>query len=156
MVQLIEVPDEHFEEQAALNAEENDDDFTDTDSEISTDSDFDPLNESFSDRLYALRDIVPPQTRAYIGGKASAVSSGVKSVLSLGGKTLWVVTSSALLIVVPWALAYAEDQQMAAMEQEMKMREMGGELLTAGSGQEGDTAQQVRAALGGSEVKASL
>jgi import receptor subunit TOM22 len=29
---------------------------------------------------------------------------------------------------VPWALAFAEEQQVADMEKEMRMREMGGEV----------------------------
>jgi import receptor subunit TOM22 len=32
---------------------------------------------------------------------------------------------------VPWALAFAEEQQMVEMEKEMKMREMGGEVCTS-------------------------
>jgi len=52
----------------------------------------------------------------------------VWSGLVLGGKTLWVVSTSALLLGVPWALAFAEEQQMVEMEKEYKMREMGGEV----------------------------
>jgi hypothetical protein len=38
------------------------------------------------------------------------------------------VSTSALLLGVPWALAYVEEQQVVEMEKEMKMREMGGEV----------------------------
>jgi import receptor subunit TOM22 len=38
------------------------------------------------------------------------------------------VSTSALLLGVPWALAFAEEQQMVEMEKEMRMREMGGEV----------------------------
>ena len=48
-----------------------------------------------------------------------------------GGKTLWVVSTSALLLGVPWALAFAEEQQMVEMEKEMKMRDMGGEVCAS-------------------------
>jgi import receptor subunit TOM22 len=34
----------------------------------------------------------------------------------LGGKTLWVVSTSALLLGVPWALAYSEEQLMVEEE----------------------------------------
>ncbi|KAH0013523.1 hypothetical protein KCU78_g9162, partial [Aureobasidium melanogenum] len=47
-----------------------------------------------------------------------------------GGKTLWVVSTSVLLLGVPWALAFAEEQQMAEMEREMKMQQSANELLT--------------------------
>ncbi|KAK7960670.1 hypothetical protein PG996_011314 [Apiospora saccharicola] len=149
MVQLTEVVDEHFQENQP-GPEEEEDDFTDTDSEISNESDYDPIDESFTERLYALRDIVPPHTRSSIANTVTATTDAVKSVLSFSGKTMWVLASSALVLGVPWALAWAEEQQVMEMEKEMKMREMGGEILTAGApGQGGSaTAEQVGAALG--------
>lgn len=102
-----------------------------TDSEISNESDYDPIDESFGERLYALRDIIPPQTRASISNGVNNTTDAVKSVLSFGGKTLWVIATSAMLLGVPWALAFAEEQQVMDMEREMKMREMGGEVSSA-------------------------
>lgn len=98
------------------------------DSEISNESDYDPTGESVAERLYALRDIIPPQTRASFANAATATSDTVKSVFSFSGKALWVVATSALVLGVPWALAWAEEQQVMEMEKEMKMREMGGEV----------------------------
>ena len=69
--------------------------------------------------------MVSPATRGYISNKVNAVTGAVGTALSLGGKTLWVISSSALLIGVPWALAWGEEQQVLEMEKEMKMREMG-------------------------------
>ncbi|KAI1421682.1 mitochondrial outer membrane translocase complex, subunit Tom22 [Xylaria sp. FL1777] len=156
MVQLQEIVDEHFQE-GQVGPEEDDADFTDTDSEISEESEYDPRDETLGERLYALRDIVPPQTRGYITNTVATASNAVRSVLSFGGKSLWIISSSALLLGIPWALAWAEEQQVLEMEKEMKMREMGGDLLTAGSGpHEGSsTAQQVGAALS-RETKAAL
>ena len=34
----------------------------------------------------------------------------------MGGKTLWVVSTSALLLGVPWALAYSEEQLLVEQE----------------------------------------
>jgi import receptor subunit TOM22 len=87
-----------------------------------------PEKETLADRLFALRDIIPPTTRSYISSKVDATTSWVKSGLLFSGKTLWVVSTSALLLGVPWALAFAEEQQMVEMEKEMRMREMGGEV----------------------------
>ena len=56
------------------------------------------------------------------------MTGAVGSALSIGGKTLWVISSSALLLGVPWALAWGEEQQVLEMEKEMKMREMGSEV----------------------------
>jgi mitochondrial import receptor subunit TOM22 len=98
------------------------------DSEISNDSDYDPESESLAERLYALRDIVSPTTRSYISNTVSSVTSATGTALSFTGKTLWVIGSSALLLGVPWALAWGEEQQVMEMEKEMKMREMGGQV----------------------------
>lgn len=64
--------------------------------------------------------------------------------LFLAGRSVWSISVSALLIGVPFALCWSEEQQMIAMEQEMRQREQGQDLLTAG----GDTAAQVGSALG--------
>lgn len=71
---------------------------------------------------------------------------------------MWSISVSALLIGVPFALCWAEEQQVIAMEQEVRMREMGADVLTAGGGGEGSTADVVGQALGkegGVEVKAA-
>ena len=102
---------------------------TKLDSEISTDDEDNiPAEETLADRLLALRDMIPPTTRSYISSKVDATTGWVKSGLLFGGKTLWVVSTSALLLGVPWALAFAEEQQMVEMEKEMRMREMGSEV----------------------------
>ncbi|KAI1106946.1 Tom22-domain-containing protein [Jackrogersella minutella] len=157
MVQLTEVVDEHFQEGQA-GPEEDDDDYSDTDSEISNESDYDPSSETLAERLYALRDIIPPQTRNSIANTFNATTGAITGALSFSGKALWVISTSALILGVPWALAWAEEQQVIEMEKEMKMREMGGEILTAGGSGDGvgsATAQQVGAALG-KEAKPAL
>lgn len=65
--------------------------------------------------------------------------------MSFSGQGAWVITTTALFFGVPFALSYAEDQQLTAMEQEYNMRQQGGELLTAGG--EGNTVDQLEAAL---------
>ena len=96
------------------------------DSEISSDDEDNVADEeSFAERLLALRDMVPPTTRSYISNKVETTTSWIKSGLLFSGKTLWVVSTSALLLGVPWALAFAEEQQMVEMEKEMRMREAG-------------------------------
>ncbi|EGS20826.1 uncharacterized protein CTHT_0026640 [Thermochaetoides thermophila DSM 1495] len=158
MVQLVEVEDEHFT-QPQPGPEEDDDEYTDTDSEISTESNFDPSEETLADRLHALRDMVPPAYRGWIYHKYEQTTSAVRKALSFAGRAAWTVSVTALLVGVPFSLAYGEDQQYAAMEQEQRMRELGGEVLTAGApGSQGGglTAEQVNAALGRSEAKPAL
>ncbi|KAI5457716.1 mitochondrial outer membrane translocase complex, subunit Tom22 [Mariannaea sp. PMI_226] len=153
MVILTEVEDEHF--QAGQIGPEDDDDYTDTESEISNESDYDPSEETLAERLYALRDIVPPTTRSWVSSRVNYVTSTAWNVISFSGKGAWVITTSALFFGVPFALSFAEDQQLTAMEQEYNMRQAGGELLTAGT--EGQsTADQVGAALDGNVAKPAL
>lgn len=94
-------------------------------------------------------------------------SSAVKTALSFAGRAAWTVSVSALLVGVPFALAFGEDQNFAAMEQEQRMRELGGEVLGGGGGVEGVakagmTPEEIGAALGGAagagkaEAKAAL
>ena len=101
--------------------------------------------------------MIPPTTRGWVWHKFQAATHVVKTTLVFCGRAAWTVSVSALLIGVPFALAYAEEQNMIAMEQEQRMREMGGELLTAGADGEADasTAERVGAALG-REAKPAL
>lgn len=130
------------------------------DSEISADSDFDPSQESFAERLAALKDIVPPTTRGWIGAQVNTGSQAVQATWYYGSRTLWVVCATALMIGVPLATCWAEDQQIEGMEREYRMREQGGELLTAGDEaaqqQGGSTADKLNQSLGKAEARPSL
>ncbi|KAH6849911.1 mitochondrial import receptor subunit Tom22-domain-containing protein [Chaetomium sp. MPI-CAGE-AT-0009] len=163
MVQLVEVEDEHFQ-QPQVGPDEDDEDFTDTDSEISTESNYDPSEETLAERLAALRDVVPATARGWIHQQYETTTSAVKTALAFAGRAAWTVSVSALLVGVPFALAYGEDQNFAAMEQEQRMRELGGEVLGGGAGgvgadgkPAGMTPEEIGAALGGrAEAKAAL
>ncbi|KFY00479.1 hypothetical protein O988_03281 [Pseudogymnoascus sp. VKM F-3808] len=145
MVELVEVEDESFETKQ-VGPDDEEDYYTDTDSEISSDEDeaLPTLDETLADRLLALRDIIPPTTRTTISNIFNTTSGYVTATLGFGGKALFVLSTSALLIGVPYALAFAEEQQIADMESEMRAREVGSELLTA----PGSTAEQLSAQLG--------
>jgi import receptor subunit TOM22 len=124
MVQLVEVPDEHFDEKQA--GDDDDAYYTDTDSSISdsdADSVSDAIDESLIERLTALKDIIPPRQRAAISSTFKSTYGWVTSGLSFGGKTLWVLSTSALLLGVPYVLAFTEEQQIVEMEKEVKMQQ---------------------------------
>ncbi|CZS95624.1 probable mitochondrial receptor complex chain MOM22 [Rhynchosporium agropyri] len=154
MVELVEVEDESFETKQTGPSDE-DDYYTDTGMsyslQISSDDEENVADEeTFADRLLALRDIVPPTTRSYIAAKVETATSWVKSGLSFSGKGLWVISTSALLLGVPFALAYAEEQQFIEMEKEMKMREAGEGLLS------GNAAANLNAQLGPPQSQQAL
>lgn len=92
-----------------------------TDSEISDASDDELEEETLADRLAALKDIVPPSARRTVSSTVSSITSFGKSSLAFSGKALWIISTSAFLIGVPWALAYAEEEQYIQMEREQGM-----------------------------------
>ncbi|KAH6693721.1 mitochondrial outer membrane translocase complex, subunit Tom22 [Plectosphaerella plurivora] len=154
MVQLVEVEDEHFQGSQKGPIEE-DADFTDTDSEISDDSDYDPSQETLAERLAALKDIIPPTTRGWISDKVGAGVGLVQTTWYYGSRTAWVVCATALMIGVPLATCWSEDQQIEGMEREYRMREAGGDLLTAGD-ENATTADQLSQSLGKAEARPAL
>ncbi|EFE42066.1 mitochondrial import receptor subunit tom22 [Trichophyton verrucosum HKI 0517] len=135
MVKLTEVEDEHFKEKptstksdALLLSDDEDEDYTDTDS---FDDNLD--NETLYERICALQDIIPAQSRYKISNAFSSFSSFAKSTISFGGSALWIVSTSAFLLGVPWALALAEEQQYVQMEREQGMIKGANEMLTPGA-----------------------
>jgi import receptor subunit TOM22 len=79
--------------------------------------------ETLAERIAALKDIIPASTRRSMHAKYETLSSWTKSGLLLGGKTLWVVSTSALLLGVPWALAYSEEQMIVEQERAEMMQQ---------------------------------
>ncbi len=87
-----------------------------------------PDDETLTERIAALQDMISPRNRRLLSSTISSASSWFKSGVVFGGKALWVVSTSALLLGVPWALAYAEEQQMVEMEREMKQQQIANEV----------------------------
>ncbi|EXJ78788.1 hypothetical protein A1O1_09190 [Capronia coronata CBS 617.96] len=142
MVKLEELEDEHFLNKPEATSDgallvDDDDDYTDTDSEISDDaSDAGALEESLIDRLSALRDIIPPKTRARITSISSSIVSATSSTVNYSGKGLWVLATSILLLGIPYALALGEEQQYMEEERQRGMMAEGAQgLIQSGQGQ---------------------
>jgi import receptor subunit TOM22 len=102
-------------DQSALMASNNANLFATTESDTSSIASA-PTDETLYERILALQDMIPASTRRSIQSKVSTTSSWLKSGLFMGGKTLWVVSTSALLLGVPWALAYSEEQMIVEQE----------------------------------------
>lgn len=94
----------------------------------SVDSDV-PENETFAERLAALKDIVPPTTRHNIATKLSASGSFLKRSGKVVGNIVWVLTTSALLVGLPMALSL--EGEAAMVEQEKAMLAQGGQQVCA-------------------------
>jgi len=141
MVQLVEIEDEHFEEKqpgpSPAPGEDDDAYYTDTDSSITEDDEEDeegsPLDETLYERIVALKDMIPPSRRAQIQNSFDWTYGWVSAGLSFGGKSMWILSTSALMLGVPYVLAYTEEQQMLEMEKEMQMQQNVNEMITPGS-----------------------
>ncbi|KAJ5677039.1 Mitochondrial import receptor subunit tom22 [Penicillium maclennaniae] len=134
MVKLTEVEDEHFSEKptatkndALLVSDDEDEDYSDTESEISNEDEEIVEEESLYERVSALKDMLPLP----------------RAGLSFSGRALWIISTSAFLIGVPWALAYAEEEQYIQMEREQGMIKGANEMLTPGVEPEKQEAQAI-------------
>lgn len=123
MVKLTEVADEHFIPTQPYHDDDDDDDaYSDTSSSVSsTHHDDDDLNESFYDRITALKDMIPPRQRAAFNGAVSKTYALLSGGLSMGGTALWVLVTSTFVLGVPFAVAVGDEQQLIEMEKEMKV-----------------------------------
>ncbi|KAF1812844.1 mitochondrial import translocase, subunit Tom22 [Eremomyces bilateralis CBS 781.70] len=133
MVKVEEVIDEEF-----LRAQEGDEGWEDEISDDESDaSSIDvPEDETLYDRFVALRDIIPPVYRNRVASVASGTSSFFRSGTSFTAKSLYVLATTTLFLGVPWMIAFSEEQQLAEMEKEERMRALGAEVLTQGAPEE--------------------
>ena len=88
------------------------------------------LSESVIDRIAALADIVPPETRLQLQRTANAASEwgwwGVSGVC----KASWLVAVSGLLVGIPFAFAQQEDLQFAMEEKQQQMQQGSNDVST--------------------------
>ncbi|KAL8718695.1 MAG: hypothetical protein Q9225_004196 [Loekoesia sp. 1 TL-2023] len=140
MVHLEEVEDRDLVREQPGPFEEDDDeaDYTDTDSSLSSADDF-PSSSSLApsetalDRIYALKDMIPPSTRRRIATTSSNIYSALKSTALFSGKGLYILSTGGLMVLVPYMMAMVEEQQYVEMEREQKAREMGSEIMSPGA-----------------------
>ncbi|MCJ1274988.1 mitochondrial import receptor protein [Puttea exsequens] len=140
MVQLEEVEDQDLDQAQTGPIDDTYDsaDYEDTDSELSDDDDVAITpQESLSDRILALRDIIPPRTRRFLSSTLNTTFSASKSAAWLGGKGLWVFSTGALMLMVPFAMATVEEQQFVEQEKMEKAREGTSEIVMPGGGGQG-------------------
>lgn len=72
--------------------------------------------------------MVPPSTRRRISTTSSRIAQIVISGAFWGGKGIYVLSTGLLMVGIPWALAFVDDQQAMEVEQEQKAREAAGEV----------------------------
>lgn len=65
--------------------------------------------------------MIPPSARRTVSNTVSSITDLTKASFSFSGKALWIISTSAFLLGVPFALAYAEEEQYIQMEREQGM-----------------------------------
>ncbi|KDN36046.1 mitochondrial import translocase, subunit Tom22, partial [Tilletiaria anomala UBC 951] len=133
MVRLEETTDEYFQKaQAAEDADEWQDD---DESDFSDESEDEKTihEETLLERIYALRDIVPPSTRNSISSTVSTATNYAFAGGSIFGRLAWVITTSALLVGLPFALAVEDEARLTQQEREFQAQQSGASMLGGGS-----------------------
>jgi import receptor subunit TOM22 len=130
MVQVEEVADTQSRAQAAQTEEWQTDAETESNasdiSDISDDDDFfDPNSESIYDRVVALKDIVSPKTRSSLSQTLESAQAWASWGWFSAGSVAWVVSTSALLVGLPLALAIEDETRIVQQEREMQMQSQG-------------------------------
>ncbi|KAJ2004616.1 mitochondrial import receptor subunit Tom22 [Coemansia thaxteri] len=139
MVKLVEIEDDGVydsdsqyttdDDHSSASTETDKEDNEDSDSDFD-DSDDDTLDESFLERISALKDIVPIEKRRAFSSAVSNIQYWGNFGLHLAGKLGWVFSTSALLVVFPLAIASDRDKMMQQWEGEQNsMAASGGQQL---------------------------
>lgn len=98
----------------------------------SEDDAFSPADETLVDRFYALKDIVAPSTRTRLASQWNRTASWVKTGGKWAGNAVWVVTTSALLVGLPLALAMEDEARIVQQEKELQMQQSGQQSVSRG------------------------
>ncbi|KAL1409075.1 mitochondrial import receptor subunit Tom22 [Vanrija albida] len=126
---------EEVQEDIVINERESD---FETESEASddasvlSDDDFDPSEETFGERIAALKDIVPPETRTSLANGVQTIKEWAAWAVNGSGQIAWWATTSALLVGLPLALAIEDEARITQQEREMQMQSQGQQQLLGG------------------------
>jgi import receptor subunit TOM22 len=124
MVLVEEVPEE-----VLLREGERESDFEDDSNASETSSegedDFDPSAETVYDRIVALKDMVSPRTRSSLASSINTTKSWASWGWFGAGTVAWWISTSALLVGLPLALAIEDETRIVQQEREMQMQSQG-------------------------------
>lgn len=111
VVSLVEVNDSEDWSDASSVASSSLED--EVDKELSL---YDPSQETLRERLAALKDIVPPSTRASIQSAVATSFGWAKWTGQKAGTAAWIVTTSALVVGLPLMLSIEGEAAIVAQE----------------------------------------
>lgn len=96
-----------------------------------SEDEFNPSEETIYDRVVALKDIVPPQTRSALVVNYARTKSWLEWGLGQAGNIAWIVSTSALLVGLPLALAIEDETRITQQEREMQMQSQGQQQVSS-------------------------
>ncbi|GAA6011724.1 hypothetical protein JCM10207_004223 [Rhodosporidiobolus poonsookiae] len=79
---------------------------------------YDPSQETFAERLAALKDMISPSTRASISDSVSTAQAYAKWTVGKVGAAAWVTCTSALLVGLPLLLSIEGEAAIVQQEKE--------------------------------------
>lgn len=122
--QAEELEQELIKAEAEYNDSESDEELDDDLYEID--------NETFFDRISAIKYIIAPETRESIYKKIDSFKSTTNTLFNKSGNFLWGLSTTALLFGVPLALTILAEQQLIELEKQFTLQgEQNNDLLTA-------------------------
>jgi import receptor subunit TOM22 len=128
----IEDDDEEWSDEEEEEEEEEDDEEETTKRDINDVSDIeddededDYLDETFLERVAALKEIIPLSTRHFMSRQTDRLVSTCWQVKSFVGTLTWIITTSALMVGVPLVLELEREQQYIQYEKEMQLQQQG-------------------------------
>ena len=122
MVEFEEIKDEHYEENDGFEDEEDgsDGDYSDA-SDDDQGQDEDVQDETIIDRIVALKDIIPAHQRDAISRSISKAYSFGSMATFIGGKAVYILITSILMLGIPYALSLEEDKMISEQERQLQL-----------------------------------
>ncbi|EGD79841.1 hypothetical protein PTSG_10127 [Salpingoeca rosetta] len=88
-------------------------------------------DETFAERVAALQEMFPEPVRKMVSSAASTTAWTVSNAYTYGGKLLWILASSALVLgLIP---QYESDQEQMQAQQAESIRMQHQQMLTGGA-----------------------
>ena len=140
MVEFEEIKDEHYEENDGFEDEEEGSagDYSDVSSEDEGQDDS-VQDETILDRIVALKDIIPAHQRDTLSRSISKAYSFGSMATFIGGKAIYILITSILMLGIPYALSLEEDKMISEQERQMQLQQGMSEVTTLLCGTVSDT-----------------
>jgi import receptor subunit TOM22 len=114
-VKVQEVQDDDAWSSASSDIDDAASDVSDSELQLAP---YDPDQETFAERFYALKDMVSPSTRAAVSDAADSTLAWTKWTANKVGNAAWIVTTSALLVGLPLLLSIEGEGALVQQEKE--------------------------------------